>query len=206
MTLYVPAMSKAEVQSCLPPWSVHREDNPILTQLKVKGRCMSRLVRWNQVCEVCTHVCLSEKNKFRHGSANSLGQWNVPCLICSGISFLQDKNQGSGCELRGFLPHGVQALMMTVPTTTLQQVDVLVSPQILLRRGALPVTLQLFQRITGAEPGVFSASRWLIRLPDKHLAPTLVIIQVGPVTGSCCAPFYQRLPDASIIPEALWIF
>lgn len=115
MTLYVPAMSKAEVQSCLPPWSVHREDNPILTQLKVKGRYMSRLVRWNQVCEVCTHVCLSEKNKFRHGSANSLGQWNVPCFICSGISFLQDKNQGSGCELRGFLPHGVQALMILCP-------------------------------------------------------------------------------------------
>lgn len=86
---------------------------------------------------------------------------------------------------------------MTVPTTALQQVDILVSPQILLLGGTLPVALRVFQRTTGAEPGVFSASRWLIRLPDKRLAPTLVIIQVGRVTGSCCAPFYQGLPDPS---------
>lgn len=62
VTLYVPAMSKAEVQSCLPPWSVHREDDPILTQLKVKGRCMSRLVGiWYVRC-VHMYVYLKRTN------------------------------------------------------------------------------------------------------------------------------------------------
>lgn len=82
---------------------VHGEVNPMLTRLKVKGSCTSRLVRWNLVREMCTHVCLSEKNKFRPSSANSVSQQNVSCLLCSGICFLQDKSRGNGCELRGIL-------------------------------------------------------------------------------------------------------
>lgn len=101
---------------------------------------------------------------------------------------------------RDSFPRWVPALRMTVPPTTLQQVDVLVSPQlsqILLLGGNHPVAPWVFQSTTGAEPGVFLASRWLIRLPDKRLAPSLIIIQVGHVTGSCCAPFYWGLPDPS---------
>ena len=84
-----------------------REEHPMLTWVKAKSTYITRLVKWSQgMWDVYTsiwmyiwtylhtytmylYVYISEKNKFKHCSINSLSLQNMPYQLCYRIGFLQ---------------------------------------------------------------------------------------------------------------------